>query len=83
MDVYLGLGSNLGDRRDNLARALRALAAHELELVRVSPLVESPALPESPEYPRRIYTLVALSLALGLLYGIARLVVATIEDHQQ
>ena len=46
-------------------------------------LVESPTLPELPEYPRRIYTLVALSLALGLLYGIARLVVATIEDHQQ
>jgi 2-amino-4-hydroxy-6-hydroxymethyldihydropteridine diphosphokinase/dihydropteroate synthase len=44
MDVYLGLGSNLGDRRDNVARALRALAAHGLDLVRVSPLVESPAL---------------------------------------
>jgi capsular polysaccharide transport system permease protein len=46
-------------------------------------LVESPAVPASPESPRRIYTLVALLLALGLLYGIARLVVATIEDHQQ
>ena len=43
----------------------------------------SSAVPESPQYPRRIYTLVALLLALGLLYGIARLVVATIEDHQQ
>ena len=46
-------------------------------------LVESPALPEVPEYPRRVYMLIALTLALGLLYGIARLVVATIEDHQQ
>lgn len=45
-------------------------------------LVESPVLPESPEYPRRAYTLIALLLGLGLLYGIARLVVATIEDHQ-
>jgi 2-amino-4-hydroxy-6-hydroxymethyldihydropteridine diphosphokinase/dihydropteroate synthase len=44
MDVYLGLGSNLGDRRDNLARALRELAPHELDLARVSPIVESPAL---------------------------------------
>jgi 2-amino-4-hydroxy-6-hydroxymethyldihydropteridine diphosphokinase/dihydropteroate synthase len=44
MDVYLGLGSNLGDRRDNLARALRQLAAHGVTLVRVSPVVESPAM---------------------------------------
>ena len=28
MDIYLGLGSNLGDRRDNLTRALRELAVH-------------------------------------------------------
>jgi 2-amino-4-hydroxy-6-hydroxymethyldihydropteridine diphosphokinase/dihydropteroate synthase len=44
MDVYLGLGSNLGDRRDNLARALGALAAHGIKLVRASPVVESPAM---------------------------------------
>jgi 2-amino-4-hydroxy-6-hydroxymethyldihydropteridine diphosphokinase/dihydropteroate synthase len=44
MDVYLGLGSNLGDRRGNLTRALRELTAHGIELVRVSPLVESPAM---------------------------------------
>src|SRR5688500_3158454 len=44
MDIYLGLGSNLGDRRDNLTRALRGLAAKGVELVRVSPVVESPAM---------------------------------------
>lgn len=44
MDVYLGLGSNLGDRRANLSRALRELAAHGVDLVRVSPVVESPAM---------------------------------------
>jgi 2-amino-4-hydroxy-6-hydroxymethyldihydropteridine diphosphokinase/dihydropteroate synthase len=44
MELYLGLGSNLGDRRDNLTRALRALAAHGLDVVRVSPVVESPAM---------------------------------------
>ena len=44
MDIYLGLGSNLGDRRDHLARALGGLAAHGIELVRASPVVESPAL---------------------------------------
>jgi 2-amino-4-hydroxy-6-hydroxymethyldihydropteridine diphosphokinase/dihydropteroate synthase len=44
MDLYLGLGSNLGDRRDNLARALKLLAGFKVDLARVSPIVESPAL---------------------------------------
>jgi capsular polysaccharide transport system permease protein len=44
-------------------------------------LVESPALPETAEYPRRVYTLFALLMGLILIYGIGRLIVATIEDH--
>jgi len=44
-------------------------------------LVDSPRLPEAAQYPRRAYTLFALFVALGLLYGIVRLIVATIEDH--
>jgi 2-amino-4-hydroxy-6-hydroxymethyldihydropteridine diphosphokinase len=44
MHIYLGLGSNLGDRRANLARALTALGARGVRVVRVSPLVESPAM---------------------------------------
>jgi len=44
-------------------------------------LVQSPALPESATYPRRLYTLAALLMGLTLLYGIVRLIVATIEDH--
>ena len=44
MDVYLGLGSNLGDRRAHLANALEMLAMHGVQLVRVSPVVESPAM---------------------------------------
>lgn len=44
-------------------------------------LVQSPATPESAEYPRRIYLLFAFSMGLALLYGIVRLIVATIEDH--
>jgi 2-amino-4-hydroxy-6-hydroxymethyldihydropteridine diphosphokinase/dihydropteroate synthase len=44
MDLYLGLGSNLGDRRAHLSRALERLAAHGIELVRASPVVESPAM---------------------------------------
>ncbi len=44
-------------------------------------LVQSPATPESAEYPRRVYVLFALAMGLALLYGIARLIIATIEDH--
>ena len=44
MKIYLGLGSNLGDRRRNLRQAIRRLQEAELEVLRVSPVVESPAL---------------------------------------
>ncbi len=44
MDVYLGLGSNLGDRRAHLARALELVATHGVLVVRASPVVESPAM---------------------------------------
>ena len=45
MPIYLGAGSNLGDRRANLARALAALPPHGVRITRVSPVVESPAEP--------------------------------------
>jgi capsular polysaccharide transport system permease protein len=44
-------------------------------------MVASPMKPEDPAYPRRLYDLVALVLGFGLLFGIARLLVATVEDH--
>ena len=44
MQVYLGLGSNLGDRRGHLSRAIDALESRGLTIERVSPVVESPAL---------------------------------------
>ena len=44
MRVYLGLGSNLGDRREHLSRAIDALEADGSTVARVSPVVESPAL---------------------------------------
>jgi 2-amino-4-hydroxy-6-hydroxymethyldihydropteridine diphosphokinase / dihydropteroate synthase len=44
MEIYLGLGSNLGDRRAQLTRALERLPAHGVRVLRVSPVVESPAM---------------------------------------
>jgi 2-amino-4-hydroxy-6-hydroxymethyldihydropteridine diphosphokinase/dihydropteroate synthase len=62
MPIYLGAGSNLGDRRANLARALAALPARDVRITRVSPVVESPALlldDAPPEWNRPFLNLVA------------------------
>jgi len=45
-------------------------------------VIEPPAKPESAEYPRRLYNLITLLVVCSLLYAIARLVVATIREHQ-
>jgi len=71
-DAYRGALVALETARIESTRKLKSLV-----------LVESPALPESAEYPRRGYTLLALLMGLTLVYGIGRLVVATIEDHQE
>jgi capsular polysaccharide transport system permease protein len=71
-DAYRGALTALETARIESTRKLKSLV-----------LVESPALAESAEYPRRIYTLIALLMGLTLLYGIGRLIVATIEDHQE
>ncbi len=44
MNIYLGLGSNLGDRKDNLRRALEMLQQAGVNLLKVSPVIETPAL---------------------------------------
>ena len=62
MRAFLGLGSNLGDRRDHLSRAINALEAEGLAIVRVSPVVESPAL--LPDDAPSDWNLPFLNLAL-------------------
>ena len=44
MDIFLGLGSNVGDRRANLASAIEGLERAGVQVVRLSPVIESPAL---------------------------------------
>jgi 2-amino-4-hydroxy-6-hydroxymethyldihydropteridine diphosphokinase/dihydropteroate synthase len=43
-NIYLGLGSNLGDRRRHLQAAVDALGREGVHVARVSPPVESPAM---------------------------------------
>lgn len=69
MDIHLGLGSNIGDRRAQLAAALDALDADGIAIGRVSPVVESPALlPDGapPDWNRPFLNLVAECRAPGL-----------------
>jgi len=59
--IYLGLGSNQGERREYLAQALKRLAKAGFEISRVSPIVESPALLKDdalPEWNRPYLNLV-------------------------
>ncbi|OED41168.1 hypothetical protein AB833_10455 [Chromatiales bacterium (ex Bugula neritina AB1)] len=44
MKIYLGLGSNLGDRKENLRRAIAELQNRGVTLLRASPVIETPAL---------------------------------------
>lgn len=83
---YQELLAELQFAQDSYRLALTALENARIESTRKLKslvLVESPAQPESAEYPRRLYIFFALLMGLGLLYGIARLVVATVEDHQE
>lgn len=45
-------------------------------------VIEPATLPETAEYPRRLYNLVTLLVVCLLLYAVARLVIATIREHQ-
>ena len=68
MNVFLGLGSNLDDRRANLSHALDALARDQIRISRISPVVESPAmLPDDapPDWNRPFLNLAAECDAQG------------------
>jgi capsular polysaccharide transport system permease protein len=45
-------------------------------------VIEPATLPQTAEYPRRLYNLATLLVACLLLYGVVRLVLATIREHQ-
>lgn len=44
--------------------------------------VVQPNMPQEALYPRRIYNLLTLLIALCLIYGITRFIIASIEDHR-
>jgi capsular polysaccharide transport system permease protein len=52
------------------------------EKVKQLAVIQSPILPETAEYPKRLYNLITIFIFLLLLAGITRLIKATIEDHK-
>jgi len=76
MEVYLGLGSNLGDRKANLEKALQLLG-ERLQIEQVSSIYETEPVghAEQPMFlnavlPRRNRALVPLSSCFHLIKGI-------------
>jgi capsular polysaccharide transport system permease protein len=45
-------------------------------------VIQQPSHPESAKYPRKIHNLITMLAVLFLLYGIIKLIKATIEDHK-
>lgn len=45
-------------------------------------VVSQPSLAEEAEYPRKLYNLISLAVVLLLLYGIGKMLVASIRDHR-
>jgi capsular polysaccharide transport system permease protein len=65
-----------------------ALSAYEKTRVEASRkvknlmVISSPHQQQEAEYPRRAYILLTVLLGLLILFGISRLIIATIEDHK-
>jgi len=63
--AYIGLGSNLGDRREYLNKALAMLAqANQVELCRVSDFIETSALGDNPQ-PDYLNAVAEIRTSLG------------------
>lgn len=70
---------------DSYKVALAAIEGARMDATRklTSLIVIEPAtLPETAEYPRRLYNLTTLLVVCLLLYAVARLVIATVREHQ-
>lgn len=69
-DAYKVALTSVESSRIDAARKFRSLV-----------VIEPPSQPQTAVYPRRLYNLATLLLATLLLYGIVRLVIATVREH--
>jgi capsular polysaccharide transport system permease protein len=72
-------------RADTYGSALTVLEAAKIEAshkLKHLVVIESPALPEEPTYPRKLYNMVTFFAMTLLFYWIVKLGVATVRDHR-
>ncbi|MFO1207542.1 MAG: capsular biosynthesis protein, partial [Burkholderiales bacterium] len=70
---------------DAYKAALAAVEASRIEASRklkALVVIEPPTLPERADYPRRWYNFVTLLVGCLLLLAVVRLVISTIQEHQ-
>jgi len=82
---YRDLAIDVGIAEEAYKASIVAVENARIEIakkIRSLVTVVSPNLPQSAIYPERIYNLFTLFVALLLVYGVARFVIATIEDHR-
>jgi capsular polysaccharide transport system permease protein len=82
---YQNLVLEAGFAEEAYKAALAAVETTRIEAsrkIKSVAVIESPVTPETAIYPRRIYNLITLLVALVLLYGIVSLTIATIKDHR-
>lgn len=82
---YQNLMIDAGIAEESYKLAVTALENARIEAskkIRSLVTVVSPSLPQRAIYPDRLYNLATLLVLLLLLYGVARFVIATIEDHR-
>lgn len=82
--IYVGLGSNLGDRWEYLRGALAAMASHGLEVVAVSSAYETDPLgPPQPEYLNAVAEVSASLPARELLEALKGIEAALGRRHTE
>ena len=62
---FLGLGSNVGNRRAHLQAAVEALWAHHVEVLRSSSVYETEPVGEVPDQPEFLNACVEIQTAMG------------------
>jgi capsular polysaccharide transport system permease protein len=82
---YQELLLNAAIAEDQYKQANGALEAARIEAARKLKslvIVQAPVKAETAEYPRRIYNLLTLLALCAIVYSVVRLIVATIQEHQ-
>jgi capsular polysaccharide transport system permease protein len=82
---FSGLEMRAGFALDAYKLALAAVENGRIDATRKLKslsVIEPATLPQTAEYPRRLYNLATLLIGCLLLYAVARLVIATVREHQ-